>query len=41
MKNDGVENNFELNKFNVRLVGGNYQGAVSYFSTYNDALNNS
>ena len=40
MKNDGVENNFELNKFNVRLVGGNYQGAVSYFSTYNDALNN-
>lgn len=40
MLNDGVENDFELNKFNTKLVGNNYQGTIAYFLSYDDALNN-
>lgn len=38
--NDGVENNFLLSNLNSQLVGTNYQGTVSYFTSYNNAANN-
>lgn len=38
--NDGVENNFLLSNLNSQLVGTNYQGTVSYFTSKNDAENN-
>ena len=38
--NDGVENNFLLSNLNSQLVGTDYQGTVSYFTSKNDAENN-
>ncbi|MFB0967365.1 MAG: hypothetical protein QMB15_07935, partial [Cloacibacterium sp.] len=38
--NDGIENNFLLSNLNSQLVGTNYQGTVSYFTSYNNATNN-
>lgn len=38
--NDGIENNFLLSNLNSQLVGTNYQGTVSYFTSYNNAANN-
>ena len=38
--NDGIENNFLLSNLNSQLVGTNYQGTVSYFTSKNDAENN-
>ncbi len=38
--NDGVENIFLLSNLNSQLVGTNYQGTVSYFTSYNNAANN-
>lgn len=37
--NDGVENNFLLSNLNSQLVGTDYQGTVSYFTSFNDANN--
>mgnify|MGYP000190281220 CR=1 FL=1 len=37
--NDGIENNFLLSNLNSQLVGTNYQGTVSYFTSYNNAAN--
>ena len=38
--NDGVENNFLLSNLNSQLVGTNYQGTVSYFTSHTNAENN-
>lgn len=38
--NDGVENNFLLSNLNSQLVGTNYQGTVSYFTSRTNADNN-
>lgn len=38
--NDGKENNYTLNKFNVFLVGNFYAGTISYFKSRNEALSN-
>ncbi|MGB4448523.1 MAG: T9SS type B sorting domain-containing protein [Cloacibacterium sp.] len=38
--NDGVENIFLLSNLNSQLVGTNYQGTVSYFTSYNNVANN-
>lgn len=38
--NDGVENNYDLSKFNTKLVRNNYQGSIAYFLSNNDAVNN-
>lgn len=38
--NDGVENNFLLSNLNSQLVGTNYQGTVSYFTSRTNAENN-
>ncbi|WP_213188580.1 T9SS type B sorting domain-containing protein [Cloacibacterium caeni] len=37
--NDGIENNFLLSNLNSQLVGTDYQGTVSYFTSFNDANN--
>lgn len=37
--NDGKENNFLLSNLNSQLVGTDYQGTVSYFTSFNDANN--
>ncbi len=37
--NDRVENNFLLSNLNSQLVGTDYQGTVSYFTSFNDANN--
>ena len=37
--NDRIENNFLLSNLNSQLVGTNYQGTVSYFTSYNNAAN--
>ena len=37
--NDGVENNFLLSNLNSQLVGTNYQGTVSYFTSRTNADN--
>lgn len=39
-KNDGVENNFLLSNLNSQLVGTDYQGTVSYFTSLINAKNN-
>lgn len=38
--NDGIEKNFLLSNLNSQLVGTDYQGTVSYFTSYNNAANN-
>lgn len=38
--NDGKEINFLLSNLNSQLVGTDYQGTVSYFTSYNNAANN-
>lgn len=38
--NDGIENNFLLSNLNSQLVGTNYQGTVSYFTSRTNADNN-
>lgn len=38
--NDGKENNFLLSNLNSQLVGTNYQGTVSYFTSRTNAENN-
>ena len=38
--NDGIENNFLLSNLNSQLVGTNYQGTVSYFTSRTNAENN-
>lgn len=37
--NDGIENNFLLSNLNSQLVGTNYQGTVSYFTSRTNADN--
>ncbi|GAB1346484.1 hypothetical protein [Cloacibacterium normanense] len=38
--NDGIENNFLLSNLNSQLVGTDYQGTVSYFTSLINATNN-
>lgn len=40
MQNDGIENNFELNKLDKQLVNSNFLGTVNYYISQADALNN-
>ena len=40
VNNDGVEANYNLSWLNAKLVGNNYQGAVTYFASYNEAIDN-